>query len=135
MQPVRIKYYGLISMTRRGYLISLAVGGMVAAGCLVFGAVMGHMPPLRSLWEPVVEKGPAFYVFFINNLYRFIILCLLLLALETYIILRKFASKEAEQQNQLGAALHQADAAEKPSEAIMEKKTGIVDKQAGQTGA
>jgi len=135
MQPVRIKYYGLISMTRRGYLISLAVGGMVAAGCLVFGALMGFMPPLRSLWEPVVEKGPAFYVICINNLYRFMILCLLLLTLETYIILRKFARKEAEQQNQIGAALEPANATEKPSEAIMEKTTGIVEKQAGQPGA
>jgi len=135
MQPVRIKYYGLISMTRRGYLISLAVGGIVAAGCLVFGALMGFMPPLRSLWEPVVEKGPAFYVFCINNLYRFMILCLLLLTLETYVILRKFARKEAEQQNQIGAALQQVNVAEKPSEAIMEKNTGIVDKQAGETGA
>jgi hypothetical protein len=135
MQPVRIKYYGLISMTRRGYLISLAVGGIVAAGCLVFGALMGFMPPLRSLWEPVVEKGPAFYVFCINNLYRFMILCLLLLTLETYMILRKFARKEAEQQNQIGAALQQVNVAERPSEAIMKKKTGIVEKQAGELEA
>src|SRR5262249_15431995 len=107
--------------------------GVFAVACLAIAAMLGYMPPLRSLWEPVVQ-GPGFRVFFINNVYRFIALCLIAQALDTYVVLRKFAKKEAEHRRALETALHQADAAEKPSEAIMEKKTGIVDKQGGEPG-
>jgi hypothetical protein len=131
MQPRRIKYFGLVWMTRRGYLISLAVAGFVAVACIAVAAAMGTMPPLRSLWEPVLQ-GPGFRVFFVNNLYRLLLLCLVAQALDTFVVLRKFAKKEAEQKRAIEAA-HQET--EKPSEAIMEKKTGIVDKHAGEPGA
>ena len=127
MQPVRIKYYGLIWMTRRGYLISLTVAGLVALACFVIVAAMGRMPPPRSLWEPVV-RGPGFGVFVVNNLYRFLILCLIAQAIDTIVVLRKFAKKEAEQRAQSDAALQQAESGQKPSEAIMEKQTGIMEK-------
>jgi hypothetical protein len=132
MEPVRIKYCGLIWMTRRGYLITLAVAGFVAVACFTVVAAMGRMPPLRSLWEPVVQ-GPGFGVFIVNNLYRFLLLCLVAQALDTFVVLRKFAKKEAEQKRALETASQQAGA--EPSEAIMEKRTGIVDKNAGEPGA
>jgi hypothetical protein len=127
MKPVWIKYCGLIWMTKRGYLIALAVGGFFAIACFAIVAAMGRMPPPRSLWEPVV-RGQGFGVFFVNNLYRILILLLIAQAIDTFVVLRKFAKKEAEQRAEIEAAAQQTKTGEKPSEAIMEKHTGITEK-------
>jgi len=98
MKPVWIKYWGLIPMTRRGYLIALAVAAIIAMLPFVLFGLMGRLPPLRTLWEEVPLRTGAFWEYWLyNNLYRIVAVCLVAQALDTFVILRRFAKREAEQ--------------------------------------
>ena len=48
MKPVWIKYYGIIPMTKRGYLIALAAAGGFALLAVLAAAAFGFLPPLRA---------------------------------------------------------------------------------------
>src|SRR5438445_760606 len=104
MEPVRIRYWG-VSLTRRGYLISLAVAAALVVAVFILGALMGGLPPLHSLWQsmPIKAQTPAghWFLLFYNNLYRIVVVCLLVFAVDTFVTLRRFASKEAEQNAQV----------------------------------
>ncbi len=98
MKPVRIKYWGLIPMTRRGYLIALALAGGFAIAAIAICGIMGRLPPLRSLWREIPGRAPNVWEYwFYNNLYRILIMCLIAQVLDTFVVLRRFARKEAEQ--------------------------------------
>jgi hypothetical protein len=96
MKPVWIRYYGLIPMTRRGYLIAVAVMAFLALGFVGYLAVAGHLPPVRTLWQrdPNIDKlGPGAWL--TNRLWLFLVVLLLAAVLETYFVLRRFDEKEA----------------------------------------
>jgi hypothetical protein len=93
--PVRVKIYGLISLTKRTYLICVGVGFVGLVALLVLWAVTltpetplersGQAPPtpwyLWRQWAPwLIGAG------------------VLLGALEAYFVLRRFRRAEAEQQ-------------------------------------
>jgi hypothetical protein len=98
MKPVWIKYWGLIPMTRRGYLIALAVAGLIAIAIFAVFGFLGRLPPMRTLWQEVPIRTPhAWEYWFFNNLYRIIAICLLAQVIDTVVVLRRFARKQAEQ--------------------------------------
>ena len=119
MQPVRIKYLGLIPMTRRGYLMALAAAVVIAAGLLTAAGLAGKLPPVRSLWQnlppyetvygasakaklpaPPVQRPTVLEYWFANNLYRILLICLIAEIIDTYLVLRRFSKKEKEQRAQ-----------------------------------
>jgi hypothetical protein len=89
--PVRVKVYGLISLTRRTYLILQAIGlGVVVPGVL-------------ALWWLCPRPAPVQGAFWPNAFVRLLDLvpwmCLLIVvaeSVETVLVLRRFARKEAE---------------------------------------
>jgi len=93
--PVRIKLYGLISLTKRTYLICLAIGG---GGLLV----------LLFVWfvtitpeTPLEKIGRApFHPWYLWRSYGPWVIAagLLLGAAEAYVVLRRFRRAESEQQ-------------------------------------
>jgi hypothetical protein len=104
MKPVWIKYYGLIPMTRRGYLLTTTIAGVLAAGIFAAAFASGYLPPLSTLWQPVKLEGPPALVWVYNHLYWIILVCLVLEVIDIYTVLRRFAQKEAEQRERLSGA-------------------------------
>jgi hypothetical protein len=98
MKPVWIKYYGIIPMTKAGYLITLAVVGAFAALAMLAAAVFGTLPPLDTMWSRQHHlPGSGFGVFLYNYMYWVILACLVAQAVDTWTTLSVFAKKEAEQ--------------------------------------
>lgn len=98
MGPVRLKYYGLIWMTRRTYLILQAVALLL---CLVLMAV-GFLTALVLSQMPATGTD-TLIARFVASLFWIGLAALLAESLETYLMLRKFARAEAEQQAKLAA--------------------------------
>jgi hypothetical protein len=97
MEPVRIKYYGLIRMTKATYLIATLVTGAVAASLFLIAFLMGVMPTFRWPWEAAARPditGLSGWIY--NHVYDIIIICLLAEVVDIVITLRSFARKEAE---------------------------------------
>ncbi len=92
--PVRIKVYGLISLTRRGYLICQALGLVLMVVFLLVWAVFLRTPP--SWPEPGAGRPVvAFWGLVQNYLPGILLLTVLLEAVETYFVLRRFRRAEA----------------------------------------
>ncbi len=101
MEPVRIKYYGLVAMTKRAYLIATAVAAAVALLVIALAAAFQGLPPFRWPWEEPVVRGKGFVPWLHNNLYLVLGTLLLLELIDIVTVLRQFAKKEAEQRAQL----------------------------------
>jgi hypothetical protein len=98
MEPVRIKYYGLVRMTKSAYLWTTAIAGAFAIGLLVLGRLAGNLPPFRWPWEPVPEpEAVGVAVWLYNHLYDIVLFCIVAEAIDVVMTLRAFARKEAEQ--------------------------------------
>ena len=98
MKPVWIKYWGLIPMTRRGYLVTLTVAVAVAAIIVAYCALAGFLPPLRTLWEPDPAAARlGWRGWFYNYMWWMVIVALVAQVIDTILVLRKFTQKEAEQ--------------------------------------
>jgi hypothetical protein len=98
MEPIRIKYYGLIPITRRGYLITTAVAFVVAGCMLALARVVGRLPPFTWPWEQAqFAAGSGFAPWFFNNFWRIILLLLVLELVDIATVVYRFAQKEAEQ--------------------------------------
>jgi hypothetical protein len=101
MQPIKIKYYGLIPMTKKARLILTAVGALSALFVLVLLAFTGGLPPWRWPWEPAARAQHSLVDWIYNNCYWLILGFLVLEALDVYTVLRVFTKKEAEQRTRL----------------------------------
>jgi hypothetical protein len=102
MKPVWIKYYGLIPMTKMGYLIATAVAGLFAAAALAVLLALGQAPPFHWPWEPVPRPGlPGLGPWLYNHLYEVLLVLFILEGIDLVLTLRRFAEKEAEQRAQL----------------------------------
>src|SRR5437868_6366072 len=94
MEPVRIKLYGLMPVTKRGYLIQLTLAACLLVGLLLVWTYLparpaeqkGTLPP-RSAWIWAVLDKLPWLVAGIAALY----------GIEAVIVLRRFALKEAAQ--------------------------------------
>ena len=117
MKPVWIKYWGLIPMTRRGYVVTLTLTFAVALIIVVYCGLAGWLPPLRTLWEPdAVRARPDIFGWVYKHLWWIVIVCLLAQVVDTCLVLRKFGEKEREQAEQ------EARAPAEPTEAIQERR-------------
>jgi hypothetical protein len=102
LRPVWIKYYGLIPMTRRGYLLTLGIVCAVALAIVLAAAALGGLPPLDTMWSRQHHMpGSGFLVVLHNYMYWFVLACLAAQAVDTWCTLRVFARAEARQWAQL----------------------------------
>jgi hypothetical protein len=95
MEPVRIRLYGLFSVTRRSYLIQLGIA--VVLLCLL-ASVQFLVPKLPP--PPAGKEEPAQLariVWLLNNTFWIALGLGLLFALEAFVVLRRFAREEALQ--------------------------------------
>jgi hypothetical protein len=88
--PVRVKVYGLVSLTRRAYLI-----------CQAFGLTLGLILMAIGIWGPRTGVED-FFVTFLNVLPSVSLVILAAGALETLVVLAHFRRKEAEQKKSGG---------------------------------
>jgi hypothetical protein len=99
MPPVRIKYYGLIPMTKQTYWICTVVAFSFAFAIIAMGGLLGRLPPLSSLWEITpVNPGTGMATFLYNHFYQIVLACLVLEGIDIVMTMRRFAQKEAEQE-------------------------------------
>jgi hypothetical protein len=94
VEPVRVKVYGLVSMTRRGYLMQLAVGGLLIVTLLAFWWL--RWPEVRPEPAKVRDAMLRRVVVFLDNLAWIVGAVAVLLPIEAWFVLRRFARKEAE---------------------------------------
>ena len=101
MEPVRVKVYGLTSMTRRGYLAQLVVAVLIVVGFLCFWWL--RWPAMR--WDPATAHHPVsrWVAVFFDNVPWVVGVIGVLLLIEAWIVLRRFARKEAERAAQPAA--------------------------------
>jgi membrane protein implicated in regulation of membrane protease activity len=90
--PVKVKVYGLISLTRRGYMICLGVGVGMLVVLLLAWALFIAGPPTPA------EQAGAFTLWTLVRVYTPLILlaAALLEGIEVYFVLRRFRRAEAE---------------------------------------
>jgi len=95
MEPVRIRLYGLITVTKRGYLMQLGLAGVLLVALLV---VRMSVPlPLDKPDQPY-PAPLAWMIFLLANLHWFVLGLAVLFAVEAFFVLRTFARAEAARQ-------------------------------------
>src|SRR5438309_60143 len=94
MKPVRVKVYGLVPLTRRAYLTIQCVGLAVVVIAFTAGVGLARPRPPRVGELPPVA---AALVVLLDLLPWLAGLFLLAGLLETWVVLKAFARKEAEQ--------------------------------------
>ncbi len=95
MEPVRVKLYGLFSMTRRRYLAQLVLSGLLIVALLVVWLV--HWTSTRQQAH-ALDLPSLRRVVLLLDLLPWIALGLCVLqAIEAVIVLRAFARKQAQQ--------------------------------------
>ena len=95
MEPVRVKVYGLFSLTRRRYLIQAIAG--VATAMVVLIAWYFAWPPMHErLTRPELPPSAfrTFLVAVLNNVPWILMAALAYKMAEVYFVLRIFARKE-----------------------------------------
>jgi hypothetical protein len=102
VEPVRIKYYGLFWITKRGYLIATALAVLFlvpACGYFLWVAwlTVGSLPPWQWPWEPPPRPALNFGGWVFNYFYWIILAGVVLEMIDILVVLRRFARKEAEQ--------------------------------------
>ncbi len=88
--PVRVKIYGLLSVTKRGYLILLSIGLALLLGLLTVRFVL----PLPTVAADATV-GVALLAWSLANLHWIILAALFLEGMEAMYILRCFQREEA----------------------------------------
>ena len=106
MEPVRIKYYGLFPITKRGYVIATTVAALCllpACGFFLWVAwvAVGSLPPWRWPWELPARPARNFGGWVFNYFYWIILVGAFLEMIDVLVVLRRFARKEAEQKAKL----------------------------------
>jgi hypothetical protein len=94
MKPVRIRYYGLIPLTRRTYLV-LQVPVLVLLVVLLAVLFLLPAPPHFGIPEQVLHPVARWLL---DHLLWIVLLIFILELLDTLFTLRAFARKEAEEQ-------------------------------------
>src|SRR5688572_13956153 len=96
MPPVRIKYYGLIPMTKRTYLMALGSSALFALAAVTAFMMLDVAPPLDTMWSKEHHlPGTDIWVAIRNYMWWIIALGVIAQAIDTAITLRSFAKKEA----------------------------------------
>jgi hypothetical protein len=87
--PVRVKVWGLVWMTRRGYLIGQCVGLALVAVLIVLGLSLPRPDPS--------QPGLAFVGTFLDWVPAMALFILAVDSIEMFLVLRKFREAEARQ--------------------------------------
>jgi hypothetical protein len=122
MKPVKIKYWGLFWLSKRGYLLFNGIGWLVAIGFCLIGVALNRLPPPRTLWHPDPVWGVA------NAFWWVILICLALQLIDAGLAWMKFAKREEEQEDLeewLASADDEPPRVVEPSEAIRAKRTNV----------
>ena len=96
MEPVRIKYLGLVSMTKRTYLIATGAAALFCVLALLAVYALGVPPFSRFPWDPeLAARGllPPLY-----NLWTLLLL-VLLEGVDIGLSLRQFRKNEIERES------------------------------------
>ena len=105
MKRVWIKYYGVLPITKRGYLITTAVAGAAAALMISLAFLLGKAPPWILPWEVETRlPGSGLGVWIYNDFWNIAIVGIILEALDMYMVLRRFGQLGAEQRDRVFAA-------------------------------
>jgi hypothetical protein len=99
--PVRVRLYGLVSMTRRRYLMQMTVALVLAGGLLALWWAQWPMlkKDLQRNPSPVLDRAIAFW-----DAAPWVIGAVIgLQAVEAFFVLRAFRRKEAERAAQAAA--------------------------------
>jgi 4-amino-4-deoxy-L-arabinose transferase-like glycosyltransferase len=94
MPPVRVKVYGLLNLTRRTYLTLQVLGFVVGLGAIGVG-LWCPRPKIPVGVEPPL--GLVLVLALLDSLPWLAPIVLLLEAGETFLVLRRFAQKQAQQ--------------------------------------
>jgi hypothetical protein len=92
MPPVRVKVYGLFRMTRRTYLALQSLFLVVVATAVAVGLWW----PRKTLTAGNLTQRQKVFLLMLDMLPWVALVFLLLGGLETWLILRRFARKQAE---------------------------------------
>jgi hypothetical protein len=87
MNAPRVKVYGLLSLTRRAYLTCQVIGLLLAVAIIALGFSLPRYQPEEG--EPLVPFL-RFFNLFLDLLPWIAFVVLILMAIETYVVLRKF---------------------------------------------
>lgn len=132
MEPVRVKVYGLFSITKQKYIAQLFLTFMIAATILV-----AHSQ-VYSLFAAMV-RGPRLspkdvpnsadqLLWWLDRIPYLVMVILVLVCVEAFLVFRAFARKEAEQaaleKEKEKQAVEASQTAEAAAPAAPEKETG-----------
>lgn len=98
MEPVRIKLYGLFSMTRRRYVTQLIVAVFVVVLYISFWWLV--WPGMRAQLEGIPDPAAARVVAVFDAIPYILLGVGLLQAIEAVFVLRMFRARDAQQQPQ-----------------------------------
>jgi hypothetical protein len=101
--PVRIKLYGLFSITRRGYYVLLTTCGTLLGASVIWWALARQ----KDLSQDGVPARLTAWTWAWDNFPLLVLIGVLVALLEVVMVLRKFSREEAAQrakQNPGGAA-------------------------------
>jgi hypothetical protein len=92
--PIRIKLYGLISVTKRGYVMQLVLGGLLLA------ALIGMWLQFRARLDPSLSPSVAQFRALFDYIPWVVLAIVVLYAIEATLVLRRFAREEAQRRAQ-----------------------------------
>jgi hypothetical protein len=95
MGPVRIKYYGMLWLTRPTYLVLQSITLFLCAASMAIGLLAVLLTGTLLPHRPPVLTDVLILLFWVG------LLAFPLESIEMYVMLRKFARAEAEQQARL----------------------------------
>jgi hypothetical protein len=95
MEPVRIRLYGLMSMTRRGYIMQLGAAVLLMIILIVIRLSLPPLPHGRP--DQPLPPTLAWTVFLLDNLHWFVVGLAVLFTIEAYLVLKAFDRAEAAQ--------------------------------------
>jgi len=99
VEPVRIRLYGLLSVTRRGYLTQLGLGAFLLFCLLVLWYYLPTLLPAPRGDKPEQVLPSVELVRKFRDALPWVVLGIAaLFGIEAYVVLRRFAQKERLQQ-------------------------------------
>jgi hypothetical protein len=94
MEPVRVKLYGLMPVTKRGYLFQLTLAACLLGGLLY---VWTYLPPRPADQKGVLPPRSVWIWAVLDKLPWLVAAVAALYGIEAVIVFRRFARKEAAQ--------------------------------------
>lgn len=94
-EPVRIKVYGLVYMTRRGYTLLLSIGVVLALGLIAVR--LGGLLPLAPVEKRNITVYDTLAYGLLANLHWIVLGALVLGGIEAFFVLQRFSREELMQ--------------------------------------